>query len=38
MRKGIKLPHEISVFSEEELRIRSEQETEEVDVVEEASE
>ncbi len=38
MRKGIRLPHEISVFSEEELRIRSEQETEEVDVVEEASE
>ena len=38
MRKGIKLPHEISVFSEEELRIRSEQETTEVEVVEEASE
>ena len=26
MRKGITLPHEISVFSEEELRIRSEAE------------
>ena len=38
MRKGIKLPHEISIFSEEELRIRSEQETTVVDVVEEASE
>ena len=38
MRKGIRLPHEISVFSEEELRIRSETETTEVEVVEEASE
>ena len=38
MRKGITLPHEISVFSDEELRIRSEQETAEVEVVEEASE
>ena len=38
MRKGIKLPHEISIFSEEELRIRSEQETTDVEVVEEASE
>jgi len=38
MRKGITLPHEISVFSEEELRIRSEAETTEVEVVEEASE
>ena len=38
VRKGITLPHEISVFSEEELRIRSEQETAEVEVVEEASE
>ena len=38
MRPGTKLPHEITVFSEEELRIRSEQETTEVEVVEEASE
>ena len=38
MRKGTRLPHEISVFSEEELRIRSESETTEVEIVEEASE
>jgi hypothetical protein len=38
MRKGITLPHEISVFSEEELRIRSEAEKTEVEVVEEANE
>ena len=38
MRKGITLPHEISVFSEEELRIRADAETAEVEVVEEASE
>jgi ribosomal protein S3 len=38
MRNGIKLPHEISVFSEEELRIRADSETAEVEVVEEASE
>jgi ribosomal protein S3 len=25
MRKGTKLPHEISIYSEEELRIRAEQ-------------
>ena len=38
MRKGITLPHEISVFSEEELRIRAEADTAEVEIVEEASE
>ena len=38
MRKGITLPHEISVFSEEELRIRADAETAEVEVIEEASE
>jgi ribosomal protein S3 len=37
MRKGTKLPHEIAVFSEEELRIRDESETTEVEIVEEAS-
>ena len=37
MRKGTKLPHEIAVFSEEELRIRDESETTEVEIAEEAS-
>ena len=29
MRKGTKLPHEISIFSDEELKIRAAQENEE---------
>ena len=37
MRKGTRLPHEISIYSEEELKIREAKETGEVEVVEEAS-
>ena len=37
MRPGTRLPHEISIFSEEELRIRAEQEAAEA-ATEEASE
>ena len=41
MRKGTKLPHEISIYSEEELRIRAEQnaapEGTETEAVEEAA-